>query len=56
LLNEAFIALLQCPKTGQGLRLAEDGHLLTDDGKIAYPLVDGIPQLLIEDGVETGGE
>jgi uncharacterized protein YbaR (Trm112 family) len=49
-MNEAFIQLLQCPKTGQSLRL-EGEQLITEDGQIAYPLVDGIPQLLEEDGV-----
>ena len=51
-MDEQFINLLQCPKTGQGLRLANDGRLVTEDGKIFYPVVDGIPQLLVEDGVE----
>ena len=49
-MDESFVALLQCPKTGQGLRLRDDGQLETEDGAIRYPVVDGIPQLLGEDG------
>ena len=50
-MDKFFVELLQCPKTGQGLRVADDGRLLTDDGEIEYPVVDGIPQLLVEDGI-----
>ena len=49
-MDEAFVKLLKCPKTGQALRWDGAGFLVTADGKIRYPLVDGIPQLLVEDG------
>ena len=53
-MDKQFVDLLQCPKTGQGLRWSDDGRLVTEDGVIEYPLVDGIPQLLVEDGVAVG--
>lgn len=53
-------ALLRCPVTGQQLRIATpeelralpehdaDGFLIREDGKVAYPVRNGIPSLLPE--------
>ena len=63
MLNDAFIGRLQCPQSGQVFRMADSQQLaninqqadapweaaiVTADGALAYPLNDGIPQLLPE--------
>lgn len=57
---EDFVALLRCPETGQSLRIAPSeilaraglaAGLLRDDGRVVYPILDGIPVLLVGDAV-----
>jgi uncharacterized protein len=48
-INAAVLKLLRCPVTGRPLIVENrDGvaTLATDDGRIAYPIRDGIPVLL----------
>jgi len=40
-----LLPFLRCPETGQGLRLAADGSLTTDDGSRSWPVVAGRPNL-----------
>ena len=49
---EFLLGVLRCPRTGQKLR-EEGGRLLSEDGKQAYRVVDGIPVLLPEEVVEV---
>lgn len=43
-----LLEVARCPRTGQ--RLHPDGcRLVTEDGKIAYRIEDGIPVLLAEE-------
>ena len=57
-----LLDLLRCPATRQPLRLAPaevlaklagdvKSGLLRADGKVLYPIRDGIPMLLIEEGI-----
>jgi uncharacterized protein YbaR (Trm112 family) len=43
---------LVCPVTKQVLRLTELGYL-REDGKVYYPVVDGVPVLLVGSGIEV---
>ena len=47
-----LLVVLRCPRTGQKLR-EEGGRLVTEDGKFAYRIEDGIPVLLAEEAVEA---
>ena len=59
-ITSEFVSLLRCPSTGQQLRVATPEELLVlkmdhgvtallrEDGKVAYPVVGGIPSLLPE--------
>ena len=38
-------------RAGQQIEDVLDDVLIRDDGKIAYPVVDGIPVLIIEEGI-----
>jgi uncharacterized protein YbaR (Trm112 family) len=58
-----LLALLCCPVTRQALRVATDDELralrldaalVRDDGRIAYPIRDGIPVLIAEEGIALG--
>ena len=64
ILSAELLAILRCPATGQPLtiapqeliaRIAPDNKikagLLREDGKVLYPILNGIPMLLIEDGI-----
>lgn len=44
-LDAQFLDILRCPQSGLKLKLS-DGQLETEDGKLSYPLVDGIPWLI----------
>ncbi len=56
---EEVLALIRCPQTRQRLRLATSEELarlpdaatealIREDGRVAYPIRDGIPVLLID--------
>lgn len=60
MLDPALLALLVCPLTHQPLRAATsaeleklklDAALVREDGRVAYPIRDGIPVLLPEAAV-----
>ena len=48
---EFLLEAARCPRTGQKLHLS-DGRLITEDGKLAYRVEDGIPVLLAEEAAE----
>ena len=52
-MNNAIVALLRCPITGQPLTFHDDGgqqpYLQTRDGSYRYPVENGIAMLLAED-------
>ena len=58
-----LLALLCCPETRQRLRVAtvselalakvEQG-LAREDGRVVYPILDGIPMLMVEHAVRIG--
>ena len=47
-----LLSVAHCPRTGQTLH-EEDGRLVTQDGRLAYRVEDGIPVLLAEEAVEV---
>lgn len=60
-MDASLLDLVCCPETRQPLRfatadelarLAVDAALLREDGRIAYPIRDGIPLLVIEEQVK----
>ena len=62
-IDSDFLAMLVCPATKQPLRqatnieLAEhglDAALVREDGRVAYPIRDGIPLLIIDAAIELG--
>lgn len=48
---DMLLEVLRCPRTGQELR-AEDGRLVTLDGRFAYKIDGGIPVMLAEEAEE----
>jgi len=59
-MDEALLELLCCPETRQPLRLATpeelvqlglDAALVREDGRIAYPIRDAIPLLVLDEAV-----
>ena len=48
---EFLLEMARCPRTGRKLRLCR-GRLITEDGKLAYRIEDGIPVLLAEEAAE----
>lgn len=46
-----LLEVARCPRTGLRLRLAY-GRVVTEDGKLAYRIEDGIPVLLAEEAAE----
>ena len=60
MIDDALLAMLVCPLTHQSLRVAPpevlarlqlDAALLRDDGRVAYPIRDGIPVLIAEEAI-----
>ena len=61
--NADLLALLCCPETRQRLRVATMDELLRakvadgiarEDGLVIYPILDGIPMLMVEHAVRIG--
>ena len=49
---EFLLEIARCPRTGQKLH-KEGDRLVTEDGKLAYGIQDGIPVLLAEQATEV---
>ncbi len=48
-IDPELVNILRCPRTKAPLRLSEDGQwLIAEEGKIRYPIVDGIPRLIAD--------
>jgi uncharacterized protein YbaR (Trm112 family) len=47
-----LLDVVRCPRTGQKLHAA-GGRLVTEDGRLAYRVEDGIPVLLPEEVAEV---
>ncbi len=44
-----LLEIMICPKTGGKLILdKENEEIISDKGKIAYPIIDGIPIMLVD--------
>ena len=63
ILSAELMALLCCPESRQPLRLATaeelgraklDAGLTREDGCVVYPILEGIPMLMVEHGVRIG--
>jgi uncharacterized protein YbaR (Trm112 family) len=53
--NEALLAKLVCPVTRTPLRWDAERHeLVSEAARLAYPVRDGIPVMLIEEARRTG--
>ena len=48
---ELLLGVARCPRTGQKLRLDGD-RIVSEDGKLAYRIEEGIPVLLAEEAAE----
>ena len=55
MINQKLLEILVCPKTLSSLVLHGD-ELISKDGKLAYPIRDGIPIMLIEEARELSQE
>ena len=51
-LNRAIAAGRLCNRSGQRLTGAISGLLVRDDGRIGYPVIDGMPILLIDEAID----
>jgi uncharacterized protein YbaR (Trm112 family) len=50
-MNPGLVEILVCPLTRTRLRWdAEAGELVSDEAGIAYPVREGVPVLLVEEG------
>jgi hypothetical protein len=49
-ISRELLEILACPKCHTRLELKEPDHLRCPHCKVLYPIVDGIPVLLIEEG------
>jgi uncharacterized protein YbaR (Trm112 family) len=47
-----LLEVVRCPRTGQKLH-EESGRLVTEDGRLAYRIEDGIPVLLADEAAEV---
>jgi hypothetical protein len=56
-MNEELLALLCCPATRTPLRFdPERQELVSEAARLAYPVRDGVPVLLIEEARRLDGE
>ena len=55
MINQKLLEILVCPKTHSSLVLHGD-ELISKDGRLAYPIRDGIPIMLIEEARELSQE
>ena len=55
MINQKLLEILVCPKTHSSLVLLGD-ELISKDAKLAYPIRDGIPIMLIEEARELSQE
>jgi uncharacterized protein YbaR (Trm112 family) len=62
-MDPALLDLLCCPETRQPLReasadelarLSLDAALVREDGRVAYPIRDGIPMLVPDEAISLG--
>tara|TARA_B100000609_G_C17130636_1_gene389986 strand:+ start:306 stop:488 length:183 start_codon:yes stop_codon:yes gene_type:complete len=52
-MNDYLLEILRCPKSGGKLELDEDKmELICKESKLAYPIVDGIPIMLLDEARE----
>jgi uncharacterized protein YbaR (Trm112 family) len=51
-INEAIRAGSLCDRSGQQLSRPIDAALVRDDGEMMYPVIDGIPNLLVDRAIE----
>ncbi len=50
MISPELLEILACPKCKQQVELSEDGQaLLCQTDRLRYPIVDGIPVMLIEE-------
>lgn len=65
MIADEVLALLRCPETRQPLRVATAAELATmnpapaaalirEDGRVAYPVREGIPVLIVEEAIALG--
>ena len=55
MINQKLLEILVCPKTHSSLVLHGD-ELISKEAKLAYPIRDGIPIMLIEEARELSKE
>ena len=56
-LDPALLAKLVCPLTRSPLRLdAASGELISEAARLAYPIRDGVPVLLVDQARALDGE
>ena len=55
MINQKLLEILVCPKTHSSLVLRGD-ELISKDARLAYPIRDGIPIMLIEEARELSQE
>ena len=55
MINQKLLEILVCPKTHSSLVLHGD-ELISKDAKLAYPIRDSIPIMLIEEARELSQE
>ncbi len=55
-ISKDLLEILRCPETGQKLQLSstegEEQWLITEDGKISYPIRNGLPMLVKSEAIK----